>query len=149
VFGAKAAASFSNSAFVMTVLQSAEVPFEAAAGFVVAPFAAAAVLAGAEQTPLIVNTAAVAGTEADVSAAGFASFSASACAGCDGGGALGAACHQANAPKKTQSSQLLRITHILQDWSTKKGENAKQEILAQSMGRTALENTAGSQFIIY
>jgi hypothetical protein len=77
VLGAKAFASFSNSALVITVLQSPEDVFSEAAfaPAVVAVFAAVA-LGCAGQTPLIVNTGALAGTEADVSAGGFASFSA-------------------------------------------------------------------------
>jgi hypothetical protein len=68
----------------MTVLQPAAGAFSSssslslvvlAAGFAAAPFAAA-VFGCAAHTPLIVITAAVAGTDADISAGGFASLSA-------------------------------------------------------------------------
>src|SRR5579864_5555225 len=68
-FGATPLASFSNSAFVTTVLQSAEEALGsvALAGVAAAPLAAAG-FGVAAQTPLIVRTAASAGTVADVSA---------------------------------------------------------------------------------
>src|SRR5258708_13218352 len=70
--GARPFASRSNSAFVMTVLQSAAGVFEAVlsapvlSGAVLAD-AAVVVLAGAGHTPLIVNTGASGGTDADLS----------------------------------------------------------------------------------
>src|SRR5579864_1984299 len=99
-FGASALASFSNSALVMIVLQSAAAL--AAAGF-------------SAHTPVMVRTGASAGTDAEVSA-GAGWFGA--CVG--GGGAFWAACPQASVPNKTHTSQLIRITGILQDWSTRK-----------------------------
>src|SRR6266576_1745703 len=64
-------------------------------------------------TPVMVRTGASAGTDAEVSAgAGWLG----ACVG----GALWPACPQASVPKKTHTSQLIRITVILQDWSTRK-----------------------------
>jgi hypothetical protein len=98
----------------MTVLQSAagvfvSAAFVAVAGFAAVPWAAAG-LGAAGQTPITVITAASGATEAEVSAAG-------AWAGCGGGGALGAACPQANVPNKTHISQLLPISDFLQDWS--------------------------------
>jgi hypothetical protein len=59
-----------------------------------------------------VITAASGATEAEVSAGAWA--------GCGGGGALGAACPQASVPNKTHISQLLPISHFLQDWSIRK-----------------------------
>src|SRR5579859_3850696 len=109
----------------MTVLQSA-------AGALAGAFSAVADLAAAVfglsgHTPVMVSTAAVAGTEADVSggAAGACGPSVAAGPGCAGegwrgGGTLGAACPQARVPNRTHSSQLLRIGRILQDWSTRK-----------------------------
>src|SRR5437879_3700624 len=92
-FGASALASFSNSALVMMVLQSA-----ALAGF-------------SAHTPVMVRTGASADTDAEVSA-GAGWF------GDWAGGAPWAACPQASVPSKTHTSQLIRITVILQDWST-------------------------------
>jgi hypothetical protein len=62
---------------------------------------------------VIVITGASAGTDAAVSAAagGFA--------GADCGGTLWA-CIQASVPIKTHSTQLIRMTLILRDWSTRK-----------------------------
>src|SRR5579864_590810 len=68
-FGATPLASFSNSALVTTVLQSAEEALGAVAlaGAAAAPLAAAG-FGVAAHTPSIVMTAASAGTEADLSA---------------------------------------------------------------------------------
>jgi hypothetical protein len=96
------------------------------AGFAGVPLAAAG-LGG--HTPMIVITAAVSGTEADVS--GGACGAGGVCgfpifivlpgpAPGAAGGALGAACPQASAPDKTHISQLLRISHFLQDWYFRK-----------------------------
>jgi hypothetical protein len=77
------------------------------------------------QMPVIVRTAASLGTEADVSGA-WAGWAV---------GTLCAACPQASVPIKTHTSQLIRIKHFLQDWSTRKVKNAKQLMLAQSKDR--------------
>src|SRR5271170_6032190 len=139
--GARAPASFSNSALVMIVLQSAAGAFVAAV-FVAAVFVAAvagfaavpltvAVFGCAAQTPVMVITAALSGTDADVSGpAGACCIGGPACglaiglgawpalpgtaAGVAGGGVPGAACPQARVPNRTHSSQLLRITLVLQ-----------------------------------
>src|ERR1017187_6043989 len=110
-FGAAALASFSNWALVMTVLQSAAGVFVAAVLAAVTGFAvpALAVLGSAEHTPLIVITAASGGTAAEVSAGAWG-----------GAGVPGAACPQASVPNKTHISQLLPISHFLQDWSFRK-----------------------------
>jgi len=75
--------------------------FAAVAGLAGVPLAAAA-LGVAGHTPLTVITAAVSGTEADVSAGATG-------AACGGWGALGGAWPHASVPSKTHSSQLFRI----------------------------------------
>jgi hypothetical protein len=102
---------------VMTVLQSAA-GVSAAGAFAVPRSGCAG------QTPIKVMTAASGGTSADVSAGGWAC--------CSGVGAAGAACPQASAPKKTHISQILNMSHFLQDWSFRKLKMAKQEIVAQA-----------------
>src|SRR5580704_2277323 len=110
--GASALASFSSSALVMTVLQSAGAlaarVFAAAAGLAALPGAAALGLAG--HTPITVITGAPGGIAAEVStgAAGLA-----ATPGCVGGRAAGAACPQARVPSKTHSIQRLLINRLL------------------------------------
>src|ERR1039457_6701313 len=89
-------ASFSNSALVITVLQSAAGAFGAVAGFAAIPFAAAA----------------VGGTAAEGSAGAWV--------GCSEAGELGTACPQASVANKTHINHLLRINHFLQDWSFRK-----------------------------
>src|SRR5579863_2116050 len=112
MLGATPFASFSNSALVMTVLQSVAEVFAAGTFGAASDFAAAALVAAAlgvaGQTPCTVMTAASSGTDADMSGG-----AAGACIGC-AGGALGAACPQARAPSRTHRSQLLRISHFLQ-----------------------------------
>src|ERR1700722_7632342 len=114
--GATALASFSNSALVMTVLQSAAgvfaaVSFAEVAGFASVPLAAAGLVCP-EHTPITVITGASGGTAAELSAGAWD--------GWGEGGALGTACPQAIVPNKTHISQLLPITHFLQDWSIRK-----------------------------
>src|ERR1017187_5642451 len=109
-------ASFSNSALVITVLQSAAGvfaagAFSAVAGFDARPFAAAA-LGCAEHTPIIVITAAARGTAAEGSDGAWV--------GCSEGGELGTAGPQASVANKTHINHLLRINHFLQDWSFRK-----------------------------
>src|SRR5579863_4362142 len=120
MLGLKPAASFSNSALVMVVLQSAAGVFVALAGFAAVPLAAAG-LGCAGQTPWIVITTAVGGTAAAVSgsfcAPGFIHIGPPGIWEC-GGGVPGAACPQANVANRTHNSQLLRIRKFLQDWST-------------------------------
>src|SRR5262252_2767232 len=99
--GAKAFTSFSNSALVMTVLQSEELLVDCDGACEL-------------QTPVMVRTAASLGTEAEVSGA-WAGWA---------GGTLCAACPQASVPIKTHTSQRIRIKHFLQDWSTRKVKNA-------------------------
>ena len=102
----------------MTVLQSAaEVAADAVfsvADLAVVPGAvfATAGLGFAGHTPFTVMTASSGGTAADVSGGGAGA--------CDGGGVPGAACPQARVLNKTHTSQLLRISHFLQDWSIRK-----------------------------
>src|SRR5215472_5326842 len=98
--GASALTSISNCALVMIVLQS---PAALAAGGFCCE----------SQTPVTVRTAASSATEAEVSAA-VGWLLAGAGADC-GPGALRAACPQAAVPNKTHTSQLIRITLILQD----------------------------------
>src|SRR5215469_3244411 len=135
-FGARAFTIFSNCALVIVVLQSANeglgaVIFVSAAGFTAAPFGAAGFACGA-QTPLIVMTTASAGTVADVSGGASGAWGllpiviAGACAGC-GGGAAGAACPQASVPNRTHSNPLMRITLVLQDWSTRKVKSTSKK----------------------
>src|SRR5215467_10087188 len=96
--GANALISLSNSALVMTVLQSE------------------ALLAPSDgHTPVMVRTAASSGTDAEVSAAAWAGWA---------GGTLCAACPQASVPINTHTSQRIRIKHFLQDCSTRKVKNA-------------------------
>ena len=112
----------------MMVVQSPEEALAAFAAVVPAGFAAdslAGVLGWVEQTPWIVSTGALAGTEAGFSAAAggaciFAGFPAGIGLDCGGGGELGVACPHAIVPNKTHTSQLLPITLILQEWSTRK-----------------------------
>ena len=94
---------------------------EVSAFAVPAGFAAAAVVFGfAGQTPSTVITAAVAGTDAEVSGAAWGGacicIAFPAGAACAGGGVPGAACPQASVPDKTHNSQLIRIKYFLQDW---------------------------------
>src|SRR5690349_21214902 len=102
----------------MTVLQSAAevvaVVFSVVADFAAVPAAvfATAGLGFTGQTPFTVITAASGGTAAEVSGGGAGA--------CDGGGVPGAACPQARVLNKTHTSQLLRISHFLQDWSIRK-----------------------------
>src|SRR5579864_8852185 len=100
--GARWLARVSNSALVMTVLQSAE-------DLAAAVFACA----GDGHTPLTVITAAVGGTAADGSPGDSV---------CGGAGVPGMACAQASVPNKTHISHLLRINHFLQDWSVRKSK---------------------------
>src|SRR5258708_9447045 len=141
--GARPFASRSNSAFVITVLQSGEDALEPCAVVFSAPAlseavllgAAVVVLAGTGHTPLIVNTGASGGTDADLStgaaggvwaAAGFPG----ACPACAGGGAARGACPHARVPSNTHTSQLLRINRFLQDCFLQKVRSPKHEILA-------------------
>src|SRR3954451_24963494 len=91
--------------------------------------------------PSIVSTAAVAGTDAALSfsAVGGCSFIWLAAGAGDCGGAVfgGAACAQASVPSKTHSSQLLRINCNPPGLVHSKGEDTKQEILAQSLHRAS------------
>ena len=119
--GLKPLASFSNSALVITVLQSVAGLFSAGdvaavAGFAAAPFAAAGLGCG-EHTPLTVMTAAVGGTAAEVSAG--------VCVDWGGAGLPGTACPHASVPNKTHINQLLRIICFLQDWSARKMPSIK------------------------
>ena len=79
--------------------------------------AAAAAAGGCvSHTPVMVITGASGATEAEVSSCPCGPTGAgTAC----GGGALWA-CPHTSVPIRTHSSQLLRITQILQDWSTRK-----------------------------
>src|SRR4051812_50105396 len=89
----------------------------------------------------MVSTAAVAGTDAALSfsAVGGCSFIWLAVGAGDCGGVVfgGAACAQASVPSKTHSSQLLRINCNPPGLVHSKGEDTKQEILAQSLDRTS------------
>src|SRR5580704_5787522 len=117
--GATPFSNLSNSSLVMTVLHS---PVGAAA----AVFPAVVVLAAAPvteagrgrgaHTPFTVITAAVGGTEADVSGGAEAIGEAmpGIGPGCAGGGVPGPPCPQTNVPNKAHSSQRIRITHFLQ-----------------------------------
>src|ERR1700678_3507643 len=110
--------NFSNSARVTTVLQSAGAVL--AAGFAgAAPALAAAGRGCGLHTPVIVSTAAVAGTDSAVSgrlaAACGPPMLAGGRPGWAGGGAPCWAC-PANPPNNTHISQLLRIKEFLQDW---------------------------------
>jgi hypothetical protein len=115
----------------MTVLHGASLfvgVVLSAMGFTVAPLAAAGFGFGA-QTPSMVITAAVAGTDAAAESAspegcGLMPIAGAAWPGCAGGGA---ACPQASVPNRTHNSQILRINQFLQDWSTRKVKNAKQK----------------------
>src|ERR1700730_11292417 len=111
--GARPFASRSNSAFVMTVLQSAagvlEGSFVAAVVFAARVFAAAVVVLAGAHTPLIVNTGASGGTDADLStgAAGGAWAAAGfpgAWLACAGDGAAGGFCPHASVPSNTHIS---------------------------------------------
>jgi hypothetical protein len=98
--GLKPLASFSNSALVITVLQSvaglfSPVDFAAVAGF------AAAGLGCGEHTPLTVMTAAAGGTAAELSAGVWV--------GWGGAGLPGMACPHASVPNRTHINPLLRI----------------------------------------
>src|SRR3981081_916625 len=148
--GARPFASRSNSAFVMTVLQSAAGVFAACpASFsapvlpaAVLPDAAAVVVLAGGHTPLIVNTGASGGTDADLStgAAGGAWATAGfpgAWLACAGDGAAGAVCAQAKLPSNTHISQLLRINRFLQDCFVQKVRSPKHEILAHEVPVTA------------
>src|ERR1700740_2917457 len=128
MLGDKPFAIFSNSALVITVLQSAAGVLEAAdsaecfeAGAVVLSDAVFAeiVLEAVEHTPFMVNTGASGGTEAEVStgaagACAAAVFPPGVWPAC-GEGAGGATCPQARAPSSTHMDQLLRIDNFLQD----------------------------------
>src|SRR5579862_879110 len=120
--GARWPASVSNSALVMTVLQSAVDDFGVAALGAVVDLAVADFVPVAEfaavplarvgrglsgQTPSMVITAAVGGMDAESSAG--------AC-----GGAPGTACPPASVPNRTHISHRLRIKLFLQDWSVRK-----------------------------
>src|SRR4029077_4260737 len=121
MLGDKLFAIFSNSAFVITVLQSAAAVLEGesvalaveAEDLSAAAFAADGFGAGG-QTPFIVRTGASGGTAAEVSAGvpgawGEAAFPAGPWLDCGGGGA---ACPHASAPNSTHIDQLLRINSI-------------------------------------
>src|SRR5205807_1774082 len=118
-----------------TVLQSADlaavVVFVAEAGFsaAVVPFAAAGLGA---QTPSTVITAALAGTEADVSGGG-ACFCGGAIFPGAGGGVPGAACPQAIVPNRTHINQPLRIYFSPPGLVHQRLKITKQEILAQAV----------------
>src|SRR5258708_27687570 len=144
--GARPFASRSNSAFVMTVLQSAAGVFDAVlsapvlSGAVLAD-AAVVVWAGAGHTPLIVNTGASGGTDADLSAgAAGGSWAAAGLPGvwlAGAGGAAGGVCPQARVPSNTPTSQLLRINRFLQDCFVQTVRSLKHEILAHHAPVTA------------
>src|ERR1700757_3611518 len=105
MLGARLLASCSNCSLVMTVLQSAGEVLAgvfAEAGLAAAPLAAAG-LGCAAHTPSMVRTGALAGTDAEVS-------------GRAAGAGGGTACPHAIVASKAHSSQLLPITHFLQDW---------------------------------
>src|ERR1700674_4510321 len=126
----------------MTVLQSAAGVFaggvlDAVTGLAAVPLAAA-VLGCAGHTPTTVITAASSGTAADVSTG--------AGAGCGGAGAPGRACSPARVPNRTHISQLLRISHFLQDWSFRKLKILSHQILAQAAFFSACRERVSSRF---
>src|SRR5258708_5899003 len=128
----------------MTVLQSAagalEGSFAAFAAVVVGDvvFAAVVVLAGGH-TPLIVNTAASGGSDADLSGAAGGAWTAAGFPGAWLGCADGGFCPHAKAPSNTHSSQLLRINRFLQDCLVQKVRSPKHEILAHDVPVAAQE----------
>src|ERR1700722_2446314 len=119
MLGAMPLASFSNSALVITVLQSDGEALVAVEAGLAAPVFATAAFGAAGQTPFTVSTGASGGTAAAVSG-GAAAFGVTTvpgpCAPGPGGGAVpGEACPQATVPNKTPHSQLLRISRFLQN----------------------------------
>src|SRR5208282_2464838 len=136
--GATPLTNLSNSSLVTTVLQSAAAAaevaapaFPAGAVFAAVPVAAAGFGRGA-QTPLTVITAAVGGTDADVSGPAAGPCGPAMPGTGPGCAAGGPPCPQANVPNRAHSSQRLRITHFLQRIGPSENRiSAKHQMLAQ------------------